>query len=749
MDLTTKTAINQLYEQERHLRDSSRAAEYASFIREVHDASPEALRSPELQLKLWEDKSISGSGMCSIDMSDFAHNEGSVDYVVQIASEELPDNPSERIERLESYHARLTALVRDHKKRMPKLKVLRLLAALFPFDMTRIVGAAKLRKTLRRLGVAIPTKASPVRMNRILLDHISDVIGPCGDQIDDAVERSMFAWTLYEEAKSSSTETENPDSLNEIPSELTFPPGDSRWKGIPAISGYVDTAIKIVGFAQNGITPSELAEVYQQEAPNLKLNSAKKQLSVIRQYLGLLRLENNVLTPTELGDELADSREPGVLVERLITRIIGFDVILFELNEKGSLQKADIFQTLRSHYPNWTTDRAPASLLKWSESLELVDVSSEQNVTLTEMGKQWAALVTERPTAFSATSAEDEKKQPSKFLPPSFSQIVESIQASGYVFSLDLLAKFHTALHMHETKHFVLLSGLSGTGKTKLAQLYADAFHGIERGQINDYFLLVPVQPDWTDATGLMGYVNPLQQETTYEPTSFLHFLHRAAALPDRPHFVCLDEMNLARVEYYFAPFLSAMESGSPIIVHQQDEPIDTVEPEFNWPKNLFIIGTVNMDETTHAFSDKVLDRAFTLEFWEVDLQKYHESFKKRYPDVDDGLITSVLEKVRRVHEILHVVNLHFGYRVIDEVLLFVAKAVAETGEVLPLDKAIDCSFQMKILPKLRGEDTPAFRKCFEKLIACLGEMQLTDSKAKCQTMSETLLATGATQYWR
>ena len=132
-----------------------------------------------------------------------------------------------------------------------------------------------------------------------------------------------------------------------------------------------------------------------------------------------------------------------------------------------------------------------------------------------------------------------------------------------------------------------------------------------------------------------------------------------------------------------------------------------------------------------------------------MDLQKYHESFKKRYPDVDDGLITSVLEKVRRVHEILHVVNLHFGYRVIDEVLLFVAKAVAETGEVLPLDKAIDCSFQMKILPKLRGEDTPAFRKCFEKLIACLGEMQLTDSKAKCQTMSETLLATGATQYWR
>ena len=185
---------------------------------------------------------------------------------------------------------------------------------------------------------------------------------------------------------------------------------------------------------------------------------------------------------------------------------------------------------------------------------------------------------------------------------------------------------------MHNGKHFVLLSGLSGTGKTKLAELYAEAYHGINEGEINEYFLLVPVQPDWMDATGLIGYVNPLQQETTYETTSFLQFLHQALERPDHPHFVCLDEMNLARVEYYFAPFLSAMETESPIVIHQQDEPIDSVEPKLDWPKNLFIIGTVNMDETTHAFSDKVLDRAFTLEFWNVRLDKYLGSFEKGIP---------------------------------------------------------------------------------------------------------------------
>ena len=327
--------------------------------------------------------------------------------------------------------------------------------------------------------------------------------------------------------------------------------------------------------------------------------------------------------------------------------------------------------------------------------------------------------------------------------------IRDSIDAKGFVFEPSLVAKFHTALHMHNGKHFVLLSGLSGTGKTKLAELYAEAYHGINEGEINEYFLLVPVQPDWMDATGLIGYVNPLQQETTYETTSFLQFLHQALERPDHPHFVCLDEMNLARVEYYFAPFLSAMETESPIVIHQQDEPIDSVEPKLDWPKNLFIIGTVNMDETTHAFSDKVLDRAFTLEFWNVQLDKYLGSFAKRYPDVDQVAAAKAFEAVQKLHGILEPVQLHFGYRVVDEILLFVTKAQVEAGDLFAENEALDCAVQMKVLPKLRGEDTPSMRDCFDHLTAAFEELGLGGSAQKCKEMNETLISFGATQYWR
>src|SRR5690606_14047711 len=115
-----------------------------------------------------------------------------------------------------------------------------------------------------------------------------------------------------------------------------------------------------------------------------------------------------------------------------------------------------------------------------------------------------------------------------------------------------------------------------------------------------------------------------------------LRLLLDAEAHPDVPYFLVLDEMNLARVEHYFAPFLSAMESTQDpsIQIHAHDERVNGVPPRVRWPNNLRIGGTVNMDETTHPFSDKVLDRAFTLEFWEVDLKGWFD----RQPELgEDG----------------------------------------------------------------------------------------------------------------
>ena len=148
---------------------------------------------------------------------------------------------------------------------------------------------------------------------------------------------------------------------------------------------------------------------------------------------------------------------------------------------------------------------------------------------------------------------------------------------------------------------------------------------------------VVPVRPDWVDNRGLLGYLNPLTNE--YSTTPFLNLLLRAHAEEERaeaagedphPFFVILDEMNLARVEHYFSDFLSALESGEAIPLYEE-EAVESGESaaalgvprELKVPGNVLFTGTVNVDETTYMFSPKVLDRAFTIEFDQVDLEGF------------------------------------------------------------------------------------------------------------------------------
>ena len=142
-----------------------------------------------------------------------------------------------------------------------------------------------------------------------------------------------------------------------------------------------------------------------------------------------------------------------------------------------------------------------------------------------------------------------------------------------------------------------------------------------------------------------------------------LIFLYPSHGSPLLPFFLILDEMNLARVELYFAPLLSAMETPQePIVIHGERGAPSGIPGQIDrWPSNLFICGTVNMDETTHPFSDKVLDRAFTMEFWEIDIEAYlQKNIPEQYHEVLSGLYYALLPA-----------QCHFGYRVLKEIQLF------------------------------------------------------------------------------
>ncbi len=253
------------------------------------------------------------------------------------------------------------------------------------------------------------------------------------------------------------------------------------------------------------------------------------------------------------------------------------------------------------------------------------------------------------------------------------------------------------------TKPFVVLSGLSGSGKTRLA---------IELGSCIGSVHVVPVKPDWTDTHGVLGYLNPLTGR--YEITEALRAALSATA-SGAPVMLVLDEMNLAHVERYFADVLSAMESGHAIPLHRSDEVVreQGVPKELTWPRNLFVVGTVNADETTYPFSPKVLDRAFVIDVSDVDLDSYltmtigssgdrpplpaftsRRDWRKLDIQASDGTF------VRQLHDVLRDADRPFGYRTIDEALAFLTHARHfEDAGLLGRDALL----ASKILPRLHG----------------------------------------------
>jgi len=302
--------------------------------------------------------------------------------------------------------------------------------------------------------------------------------------------------------------------------------------------------------------------------------------------------------------------------------------------------------------------------------------------------------------------------------------IYNYITSKGFYYTKDLITNFYLSL---KTKPFVILSGISGTGKSKIVELFAEA---VGANRDNQRFQLVPVRPDWSDATDLLGYRNI---ENKFVPGIIIDAAYEAMKNIDKPYFLCLDEMNLARVEYYFSDILSSMETRNikdeEIITQKllskaqfgKDERAYDKYGDVYIPQNLYIIGTVNMDETTFTFSKKVLDRANTIEFNKVDLKynfeevqlgeilpkNYRNDFlKSQYLKISECKAEKetaivVIDKLIEINNILEQYQQHFAYRVRDEIVFYVIYAA--TNELFSFNKAMDYSLLQKILPKIGG----------------------------------------------
>lgn len=300
----------------------------------------------------------------------------------------------------------------------------------------------------------------------------------------------------------------------------------------------------------------------------------------------------------------------------------------------------------------------------------------------------------------------------------------------------ELLLRLLSALR---AKPFAILAGHSGTGKSryvkKLAYMTCD-MEELRQGKLPGNYLCLQVKPNWHDSTDLLVFRNAMS-DNEYQKTALIEFLFRAYHFKDTPFFLCLDEMNLAPVEQYFAEFLSSMESEEPLPLNDIRAEEDNLfelgcewtdakkyleDNGFSIPKNLFIVGTVNMDETTNQFSRKVLDRAFTIEMTDVDFTHFGNVTKPSYGDIleestiaellkGEASITSLDDEDKakdssliKIQKSLEPTPFAIAYRFANEyTLLKRAIKTFDAENKFKLD-ALDQAVLMKILPRIAGE---------------------------------------------
>lgn len=322
-------------------------------------------------------------------------------------------------------------------------------------------------------------------------------------------------------------------------------------------------------------------------------------------------------------------------------------------------------------------------------------------------------------------------------------QIKNYIAAKGFNYEDGLIENFYLSL---KSKPFVILAGTSGTGKTRLVKLFAKAVGATTE---NGRYKMVSVRPDWSDSSDLFGHVD---LNGKFIPGAIIDFVKQAEIDNTRPYFLCLDEMNLARVEYYLSDILSVIETRGLIDGTIKSDPLisDTYYGSdtsaagrygtVRLPENLYIIGTVNMDETTFPFSRKVLDRANTIEFSYADLMpKFDERpyimpqamslsnafLKTEYLTLvqcedESEAVSELCLELQKVNQILQEANAHVGYRVRDEIVFYLLNN--KKFDLLAENEAMDNELLQKIFPRIQGSSASVKAMLCELFKFCAGD---------------------------
>lgn len=722
--------------------------EFFEWLVRVRDVSHEEFLSEKFQLSLWDTQAVSATGMGHIDISAAASDVEIAESLWQLKSKYMGvEDPTERELLISESWTLIAAAVGKVTTRNPKLKMYRLFALLCPGAFSTIAHFRKLRELAFAMG--LPLRGQRRHLHQLVLNRLNQVLGEVPNTFSrEGVARLTLPWLLHvnyvQDPEAESTEKSDPltgeEKLNPLQPER-------RRRGLLAIGGGTATIQAMIEFAAEGCTREDFMQHLQSISPQSKRSTFNTQLNALIAEWGVLRAVGSDLQLTLRGEAFLESGEPDEIIDWMITRILGFDYLLSALRDT-SLTSRDAILTLRKANPGWTSDFAPSALIGWLRNLDLVVVENRV-LMLTERGAQWVERIHWTPSELAIHSGPEPvitlidptSRAPVIVERPALKDIISGF-SSEFPFPAHVIGQLDAGLWSHPRRHFAVLTGLSGAGKTQLARGYALSLWQAEPAP-SEGLLIVPVQPGWHDYSSLLGYVNPLEPDS-YVRTGVLDFLLQASSNPSKPYTLILDEMNLSHPEQYLAPLLSAMETGEAIVFHGQSEDLDGIPPGIPYPANLVIVGTVNMDETTHGLSDKVLDRASVIEFWDINVAEF--------PGWKTSSLTSAEAQIVRdlmgaLMDTLRPARLHFGWRTLHDVLGYLHQT--QQGQVIEFSRALDQAIYSKVLPKLRGEDSPRLQRVFTSLKAILSSARMVSSLAKATEMAEELNHSGSTRFWR
>lgn len=593
---------------------------YLDHVELVHAADIDEWRKPSFQQLLWDFDAISSIGPGqSVTVTQSYGDEELATMLFEARGSIVGLSLERRSDALDKLYDQILAHVFPrYTSRRPRARIVRLLAATFPQDMTCLMDAKRVWAIQRAIG-SVRMPGGFVAQHPAIRKSIMDAVG-VPETRADAVDQSIFSWFLWE------TQVDKPDEgavaleapqrkASAVPSFSLLPAAAQR-RSLTCVRDNVALLQAVVREAEQGISRDDLVSVIVSEATQLNASSAGNIISQAMGGLGLLRLEDGAYRPTERGHELLTADEPAqALRGALVGRVFGMGHLLLMIRHApAKLTLLEAAKRLQALVPTWTTTQPGSYIVAWSKLAGLVQSDAKTGaLSLTDEGEDYVAALPDNfeerwriamPTGVETSAESDDTA--AQLIPEAGQFSLASILEQGCFLDRE---KLEAALELLKRRKNLVLQGPPGTGKTWLAKRLGYALIGnLDPSRL----MAVQFQPTLSYEDFVRGWRPDGKGGLQLADGAFLDAISAALAEPERPFVLVIEEINRGNPAQILGELLTLIEDSK----RQSAEALRlayprSIDERVYVPENLHIIGTMNLADRSLALVDLALRRRF------------------------------------------------------------------------------------------------------------------------------------------